>query len=152
MLATQIHAALHLDSLSSSTEASSLGLVEDKSVSQSTTEAEYVAASDSCKEAVWLKSFLTEIGEIDIKPVEIRCDNQSAIRLIHNPEFHQRTKHIDVRYHFVRQLQEDGAIDAVYVSSREQKADLFTKSLPKPEFERMRSELGVGEPISRRTK
>ena len=116
-----------------------------KCVSQSTTEAEYVAASDSCKEAVWLKCFLAEIGEFDNKPVEIRCDNQSAIRSIHNPEFHQRTKHIDVRYHFVRQLQEDGIIDAVYVPSREQKADLFTKPLPKPEFERMRSALGVGE-------
>jgi hypothetical protein len=122
-----------------------------KCVSQSTTEAEYVAASDSCKEAVWLKCLLAEIGEIDNQPVEIRCDNQSAIRSIHNPEFHQRTKHIDVRYHFVRKLQEDGIIDAVYVPSKEQKADLFTKPLPKPEFERMRRELGVCEPITSTT-
>lgn len=58
-------------------------------------------------------------------------------------EAYQRTKLIDVRYHFVRQLQEDVIIDAIYVFSKEQKADLFTKPLPKPEFERMRKELGV---------
>lgn len=117
---------------------------KQKCVSQSTTEAEYVAASESCKEAVWLKSILSEIGEIEDEPVKISCDNQSAIRSIHNPGFHQRTKHIDVRYHLIRQLQEDGVIDVTYVSSKEQKADIFTKNLQKPEFERMRTELGVG--------
>jgi hypothetical protein len=121
-----------------------------KCVSQSTTEAEYVAASESCKEAVWLKCLLSEFGELDNQPVKILCDNQSAIKSIHNPEFHQRTKHIDVRYHFIRQLQEDGIIDATYVPSKEQKADIFTKPLPKPDFERMRKKLGVDGPLAKK--
>lgn len=116
-----------------------------KCVSQSTTEAEYVAASESSKEAVWLKCLLSEIGETEDQPVPILCDNQSAIRSIHNPEFHQRTKHIDIRYHFVRSLQEDGVINVLFVPSKEQKADILTKSLPKPDFEKMRESLGMCE-------
>jgi hypothetical protein len=79
------------------------------------------------------------------------CVSQSTteIKSIHNPEFHQRTKHIDVRYHFIRQLQEDGIIDATYVPSKEQKADIFTKPLPKSDFKRMRKELGVDGPLAK---
>ncbi len=73
----------------------------------------------------------------------------TEIKSIHNPEFHQRTKHIDVRYHFIRQLPEDGIIDATYVPSKEQKADLFTKPLPKSDFKRMRKELGVDGPLAK---
>jgi hypothetical protein len=114
-----------------------------KCISQSTTEAEYVAASDACKEAVWLSSLLTELGETEEKSVPMYCDNQSAIQSIRNPAFHQRTKHIDVRYHFIRSLQENGIIDVSYVPSKEQKADILTKPLPKPEFKRMCQQLGL---------
>lgn len=88
---------------------------------------------------------LSEIGETEDQPVPILCDNQSAIRSIHSPEFHQRTKHIDIRYHFVRSLQEDGVINVLFVPSKEQKADILTKSLPKPDFEKMRESLGICE-------
>lgn len=117
-----------------------------KCVSQSTTESGYVAASESSKEAVWLKCLLFEIRETGDQPVPIPilC-NQSAIRSIHNPKFHQRTKHIDIRYHFVCSLQEDGVINVLFVPSKEQKANILTKALPKPDFEKMRESLGLSE-------
>lgn len=99
--------------------------------------------SESCKEVVCLKCLLSEFGELENQPVKMLCDNQSTIKSIQNPEFHQRTKQIDVGYHFIRQLQEDGIIVATYVPSKEQKTDIFTKPLPKQDFERMRKELGV---------
>ena len=92
-----------------------------KCVSQYTTEAEYVAAPHSSKEAVWLSSLLMEIGETSKQPVPIFCDNQSAIQSIRNPSFHQRTKHIYIKYHFIRSLQENQIIDVSFVSSKEQK-------------------------------
>lgn len=90
-----------------------------KCILQSTTEVEYVAASDACKESVWLSSLLTEIGETEKKTVPMHCDNQSAIQSIRNPTFDQRKKHIDIRYHFIRSLQENGIIDVTFVPSKE---------------------------------
>lgn len=94
-----------------------------KCVCQSTTEAEYVAASESCKETVWLSSLLEEIGVTTKQPVPIYCDNQSAIQSIRNPAFHQTTKHVDVRYHFIRSLEENAIVDVTFVPSKEKKAD-----------------------------
>lgn len=70
-------------------------------------------------------------------------DNQSAIKLIKNPEFHKRSKHIEVRYHFVRQLYEEGVFALQYIHTNEQIADICTKPLSKTRFERMRDKLGV---------
>lgn len=70
-------------------------------------------------------------------------DNTSAVKLIKNPEFHQRSKHIDVRYHFLRDLYNRGEIDITYVTSEEQLADICTKALPKPRFECLRKKLGL---------
>lgn len=70
-------------------------------------------------------------------------DNEGAIRLVRNPEFHKRTKHIDVRYHFIRERFQEGAFDLTYVPSDEQLADIFTKPLPKERFEFLREMLGV---------
>jgi len=114
-----------------------------QSVSLSTTESEYIAASEATKEAVWLYQLLSDIGETVPKPVKIYIDNQSAIRLIKNPEFHNRTKHIDIRFHYIREKFECGDIDPVYVESASQEADIFTKALPKVKFEKLRDLLGV---------
>lgn len=98
-------------------------------VALSTTEAEYIAGSEGSKEIVWISRFLGELGiELTKKPL-LLGDNQGALKLIKNPEFHQRTKHIDIKYHFVREKFEAGIFDIAYVSTDEQKADLFTKSL-----------------------
>ena len=72
-------------------------------------------------------------------------DNQSAIRLIKNPEFHKRTKHIDVRYHFIREKYENGLFTLNYIPSDEQLADFFTKPLMKGRFQSLRKTLNVIE-------
>ena len=104
-------------------------------VTLSTTEAKYVAASQATKEALWLQKLLLDIKEEVTKPTVLNIDNQSSIKLIRNPEFHNRTKHIDVQYHFVREKFEAGDIVPVYVNTKEQQADIFTKALPRNRFQ-----------------
>ncbi|KAK2578267.1 hypothetical protein KPH14_012291 [Odynerus spinipes] len=70
-------------------------------------------------------------------------DNQSAIKLAGNPEFHKRTKHIDVRYHYVREVCEQGGIVLKYIDTTHQLADVFTKPLPKQSFKGLIQELGI---------
>ena len=107
-------------------------------VTLSTTESEYVAASEATKEAIWFISLMSEIGHSCASAINLFIDNQSAIRLIKNPEFHKRTKHIDVRFHFIRERQENGEISVKYVKSSEQLADIFTKGLTRVIFEYLR--------------
>ena len=112
--------------------------------SLSTTESEYVAACETSKEAVWLQQLVSEISNKKKEvPIPLLCDNQSAIRLVRNPEFHQRTKHIDVKYHFIRDQQEGGKIDLQYIPSDDQLADVFTKPLAAPRFKILRDKIGV---------
>ena len=70
-------------------------------------------------------------------------DNQSAIKLIKNPEFHKRSKHIDLRYHFIREKHEEGCFKLNYVSSKNMIADVFTKSLPYQQFKQLRAAMNV---------
>jgi hypothetical protein len=112
-------------------------------VSLSTTESEYVAAAAAAKEIVWMRRLLQDLGCNQLKPTYLFCDNQSAIKLVRNPQFHQRTKHIDVKFHFIRDLQEDKVIDVVYVNSEGQLADLLTKGLDGPRFRKLREEIGI---------
>lgn len=100
-------------------------------VAQSTTEAEYIALALGVREALWLRSFLLEL-DIECSPVNIGVDNQSAIKLAQVQQLHSRTKHIDVKVHFVRDECEKGNIIVNYVSSSEQLADMLTKPLSKP--------------------
>lgn len=97
-------------------------------VAQSTTEAEYIALALATKEALWLRALLDELGFHQYS-TRINVDNQSAIRLSKNPEFHKRSKHIDVKFHFVRDVCGRGDIDVKYVESKKQLADVFTKPL-----------------------
>ncbi len=114
----------------------------------STTEAEYIAASDFTKEAIWLRRLLIQIDSFPTKPVRLMCDNQSSIRLVHNAVHHNRTKHIQIRYHFIREKQEEGEIDIVYVPTTHQLADIFTKPLPIPQFLFLRSCIGIQDSFS----
>eukprot|EP00253_Pinus_taeda_P020951 PITA_20951 len=91
----------------------------------STTEAEYIVASDASKEAIWLKGLLDEIGRTQEKVI-LLCDSQSAIHLATNPAYHSRTKHIDVRYHFLRHVIDGGKVALQKVHTRENYADIFT--------------------------
>lgn len=114
-----------------------------KSVALSTTESKYIAASNAVKELVWLQRLLNELQPNDINEPMFCMDNEGAIRLVRNPEFHKRTKHIDVRYHFIRERFQEGAFDLTNVPSDEQLADIFTKPLPKAKFECLRGLLRV---------
>ena len=94
----------------------------------SSCEAEYMGLSSSTAEALYLSQFLTEIDPIGIyKPVTIYEDNTGAIALTKDPVGHQRSKHIDIRYHFIRTEQRAGKINVIYCPSNEMIADIFTK-------------------------
>lgn len=105
-----------------------------KLVTLSTTEAEYVAAAAAAREIVWLRKLLRDLGVDCEQGTVLHVDNQSAIRLTKNPVMHQRTKHIDVRHHFIREKIESKEISVVFVPTDTQKADLFTKAMPRARF------------------
>ena len=112
-------------------------------VALSTAEAEYVALSAATQEAIWLRRLLTDVGESLEDPVVINEDNQGAIAMAKNPVGHARTKHIDIRYHFVCEGVQNGAIILKYVATDEMIADILTKPLPKHPFEKLVMELGM---------
>lgn len=125
----------------------SWGSERQKSVALSTTESEYMAASYAVKELIWLNGLLAELlqsGDGIGKPT-FYMDCQSAIRLIKNPEFHKRAKHINVRYHFIRERYEDGEFDLQYVSTSEQLADAMTKALPKASHQNFRRLMNISK-------
>ena len=115
-----------------------------KYVALSTTEAEFVAASEGAKELVWLTRLLSEIGKRDETPT-LFVDNASAIKLVKNPEFHKRSKHIAVRYYFVRELYQKGDIDLDFVRSEDQLKDMFSKALNSVKFKTMCYKIGLCE-------
>lgn len=110
---------------------------------QSTTEAEYIAAAEATKEAIWLKRLLEELGQGNSTPVPLHCDNQGAIRLVKNPEFHKRTKHIDIKFHLIRDHFCKGVIDVVHVCSDDQLADFLTKPLDSVRFQALCRRVGI---------
>ena len=112
-------------------------------VSLSTTEAEFIAATESSCQAVWLRRILETVGRNQINPTVIYCDNSSTIKLSRNPVLHRRSKHIDVRFHFLRELTRNGTVELLHYSSQEQVADVLTKPLKLEDFVRMRDKMGV---------
>lgn len=100
-----------------------------KVVALSTTEAEYVALAEAVKEGVWLKRFAEELG-FPQDAVEIFCDSQSAIALSKNAVYHEKTKHVATKYHFIRDLIAAGEVQVVKISTDYNPADIFTKVLP----------------------
>lgn len=114
-----------------------------KSVSLSTTESEYMAASQCIREMVWINNALQEILNGKLQTINFFMDNQSAIRLIKNPEFHKRSKHIDVRYHFIREKYIENLFILNYISTDDMIADIFTKALSAQKFKELASKLGL---------
>jgi hypothetical protein len=112
------------------------------SVALSTAEAKYVAAKQCCAQLLWMRQTLRDFG-YNLSKVPLLCDNESAIRMADNPVEHSRTKHIDIRHHFLRDHQQKGDIEVFYVSTENQLADIFTKPLDEKTFCRLRSELNV---------
>lgn len=112
-------------------------------VTLSTTEAEFVAAASGACQAVWLRNMLEEIGFIQGVKTVLFCDNSSTIKLSRNPVLHGRSKHIHVRYHFLRELVNDGVIELEYCHTEEQLSDIMTKAVMLEVFEKLRKELGL---------
>ena len=112
-------------------------------VALSSTEAEYVALCSAAQETVWLRNLLSDIGCTQNTATLIREDNQGAICLAKNPKDHPRTKHIDVRYHYVRETVERKVMRIEYIPTGDMTADALTKGLPKPSFEKHRLGMGV---------
>jgi hypothetical protein len=112
------------------------------SVAHSTTEAECVAAASCCSQLLWITYTMSDFGE-EYTHVPLQCDSTSAISVAKNPVLHSKTKHIEVRYHFLRDNVEKGKIALIHVHTHEQLADIFTKPLDQATFTRLRGELGV---------
>lgn len=107
-------------------------------VALSSTEAEYMALGDCVKEIMWLKQLLNELDIAPIQECYIFEDNQGAIKLAENPVLHQKTKHIDVRHHFIRELMARDEFKMIYVNTLSQDGDSFTKAKHYPQFSKSR--------------
>jgi hypothetical protein len=112
-------------------------------VSLSTTESEYVAATHGMKEAIWLRSLLSEVFDPIKPPTTLFSDNQAAIALTRDHQYHSRTKHIDVRYHFIRWVIEQGSLRLIYCPTDDMVADTLTKALPSAKVKHFAAGLGL---------
>jgi hypothetical protein len=115
---------------------------KQNSVALSTTEVEYIAAGHCCAQLLWMRQTLRDNG-YKLRKVPLLCDNESAIRMADNPIEHSRTKHIDIRYHFLRDHQQKGDIEIAYVNTHNQLADIFTKPLDEKTFSKLRNEQNI---------
>ncbi|WVZ49529.1 hypothetical protein U9M48_000877 [Paspalum notatum var. saurae] len=112
-------------------------------VALSSCEAEYIASATAACQAIWLSRVLTELTGRETPMVKLLVDNKSAIALSRNPVHHDRSKHIDTRFHFIRECVDEGKIDVRHVGTEEQLADILTKALGKVRFVELRQQLGV---------
>ncbi|KAL8096136.1 hypothetical protein AgCh_037185 [Apium graveolens] len=115
---------------------------KQKSISTSTAEAEYIAAGSCCTQILWMKNQLLDYGLTYFK-IPIYCDNQSAIAMTGNPVQHSMTKHISIRYHFIREHVDEGTVELHFVPTDQQVADIFTKPLCEATFTKLVNELGM---------
>ena len=111
-------------------------------VALSTAEAEYVAAGACCAQLLWMRQILQDFG-CHFTKIPLLCDNESVIKLANNPISHSRTKHIDIRHHFLSDHEAKGDIKIRHVSTEKQLADIFTKPLDESRFCALRSELNI---------
>ena len=112
-------------------------------VALSSMEAEYMALTHATKEALWLRTLATDLGFNITGPMSIQTDNQSAIAFAHNDQFHPRSKHIDIRHHFVRERIISNEIQVTHCASEDNSADLLTKALARPSHEAQLARIGL---------
>ena len=115
---------------------------KQKSISTSTAEAEYIAAGSCCAHILWMKNQLQDYG-LSYSKIPIYCDNHSAIAMTGNPVQHSLTKHISIRYHFIREHVMEGTLELHFVLTDQQLADIFTKPLAESVFIKLVNELGM---------
>jgi len=119
-----------------------------RSVATSSTESEYIAQATNAKTTQWLAQVLKDIGCPELigangKTVQMRADNQGAIALANNPHLHERSRHIDISYHYVRDLVQNGKVKIDYIPTADMIADGFTKPLERTAFEKFKGRLGM---------
>jgi hypothetical protein len=102
-----------------------------------------MAASQASCEAIWLRKMLVGLFDQEMASIVIHCDNQSCIKLSENPVFHDRSKHIEIRYHFICDWVQRGAVQLQYISTDEQVADILTKALPRGKHVFFRDKMGL---------
>lgn len=112
-------------------------------VTLSTTEAKFIAAASCACQVVWLRRILEHICCIQKDPTLIFCDNSSAIKLSKNPVLHGKSKHIDIRFHFLRDFIKEGVVELVHCQTQDLIVDILTKSLKVEVFVKLRGLLGV---------
>jgi hypothetical protein len=115
---------------------------KQQTVALSTAEAEYVAAASCCAQLLWLRQQLSDY-DLTFNSIPIMCDNTSAINISKNPVQHARTKHIEIRHHFLRDNVEKKLVEMKYIGTSNQIADIFTKALNREPFESLRLQLGM---------
>ena len=115
---------------------------KQNSISLSTVKAEYIAAGSCSTQLLWMQKLLHDYG-ICQEQLTIYCDNTSAINISKNPIQHSRTKHIEIRHYFIKELVENGTLTLEFIHTNDQKADLFTKPLDSKCFEFLHQNIGV---------
>jgi hypothetical protein len=113
------------------------------SISLSTTEAEYITATTCCTQILWMIQTLAYLKVTYTNPIPLHCDNTSAISVSKNPILHANTKHIPIKYHFLKEQVTDRVVQVNYIPYTEQIVDIFTKLLAKTQFEYLRQKLGM---------
>jgi len=113
-------------------------------VSLSSCEAEYIAAASSACQGVWLTRLIADLTGEKMQKFRLLMDSRSALELSKNPVYHERSKHIDARYHYIRECVADGIAEVEHIGTDKQLADILTKPLGRVKFVEMRQQLGVG--------
>jgi hypothetical protein len=116
---------------------------KQKVVALSSCEAEYIAAATATCQGVWLARLLADMLDGKASTPVLRVDKKSAISLIKNPVHHDRTKHIEVKYHYVRECAEKGLIDVQFIGTAEQLGDMLTKALGRLKYDELRGKIGL---------
>ncbi|KAJ0390320.1 hypothetical protein ATCC90586_011926 [Pythium insidiosum] len=114
-----------------------------RTVALSTSEAEYMALSMCTQEVVWARALMEDLGVKQQEPTVVWEDNQGTIALASNPGYHARTKHVDIRHHFIREKINDGVIKVVYIKTEKQLADILTKGLGTKRLQYLRDAMGI---------
>ena len=114
-----------------------------KTVSLSSTEVKYCAMTVACCELTWLRYLLKDLGVLHPEPALLYCDNEAALHIAANPVFHERTRHIEMDCHYIRDKIQDGSVATRFVNFAHQLADVLTKALGKDVFTSMIYKLGV---------
>ena len=116
---------------------------KQSSISLSTVEAKYIVSTSCCNQVIWMRQTLEDLLVKYEHPILINYDNTSAINIYINPIMHSKTKHIPIKYHYLREQLSQNAVRIEYTDTKEQIADIFTKPLPKEAFEILRQNMGV---------